>query len=156
MKKIAYLIILLIAFTIESFAINPVRVSTPVRISTPVRVYTPKVYTPTRISTPVRTYTPVKTVTPVKVTTPVKASTPTYKAPTTATKVPMKNSTPKATPLPKPYKYVGTPTYHHTNNYLLWYLIIYNHNTHQNDTIKAKSKAELDKKADDLKKNNQW
>ncbi|MDD4970971.1 MAG: hypothetical protein PHT07_16205 [Paludibacter sp.] len=38
------------------------------------------------------------------------------------------------------------PVYHRSPNYLLWYFVIMNHRTHRNDTIKAKSKEELDKK----------
>jgi hypothetical protein len=38
------------------------------------------------------------------------------------------------------------PVYHRSPNYLLWYFVLANHRTHRNDTIKAKSKAELDHK----------
>jgi len=38
------------------------------------------------------------------------------------------------------------PVYHRSPNYLLWYFVLSNHRTHRNDTIKAKSKNELDKK----------
>lgn len=38
------------------------------------------------------------------------------------------------------------PVYHRSPNYLLWYFVIMNHRTHRNDTIRAKSKDELDKK----------
>ena len=38
------------------------------------------------------------------------------------------------------------PVYHRSPNYLLWYFVLSNHRTHRNDTIRAKSKNELDKK----------
>lgn len=38
------------------------------------------------------------------------------------------------------------PVYHRSPNYLLWYFVLANHRTHRNDTIRAKSKEELDKK----------
>jgi hypothetical protein len=38
------------------------------------------------------------------------------------------------------------PVYHRSPNYLLWYFVLANHRTHRNDTIRAKSKAELDHK----------
>jgi hypothetical protein len=38
------------------------------------------------------------------------------------------------------------PVYHRSPNYLLWYFVLANHRTHRNDTIRAKSKPELDKK----------
>lgn len=38
------------------------------------------------------------------------------------------------------------PVYYRSPNYLFWYFVILNHRTHRNDTIRAKSKAELDKK----------
>jgi len=38
------------------------------------------------------------------------------------------------------------PVYHRSPNYLLWYFVIMNQRTHRNDTIRAKSKGELDKK----------
>jgi hypothetical protein len=38
------------------------------------------------------------------------------------------------------------PVYHRSPNFLLWYFVLSNHRTHRNDTIKAKSKVELDKK----------
>jgi len=38
------------------------------------------------------------------------------------------------------------PVYHRSPNYLLWYFVLANHRTHRNDTIRAKSKDELDKK----------
>jgi len=38
------------------------------------------------------------------------------------------------------------PVYHRSPNYLLWYFVLANHRTHRNDTIRAKSKNELDKK----------
>jgi hypothetical protein len=38
------------------------------------------------------------------------------------------------------------PVYHRSPNYLLWYFVIMNHRTHKNDTIRAKSKDELDRK----------
>jgi hypothetical protein len=38
------------------------------------------------------------------------------------------------------------PVYHRSPNYLLWYFVLSNHRTHRNDTIRAKSKEELDRK----------
>jgi len=38
------------------------------------------------------------------------------------------------------------PVYHRSPNFLLWYFVLSNNRTHRNDTIRAKSKAELDKK----------
>jgi hypothetical protein len=38
------------------------------------------------------------------------------------------------------------PVYYRSPNYLLWYFVLFNHRTHRNDTIHAKSKDELDKK----------
>ncbi|MDP4238538.1 MAG: hypothetical protein Q8904_03585 [Bacteroidota bacterium] len=38
------------------------------------------------------------------------------------------------------------PVYHRSPNYLFWYFVLANHRTHRNDTIRAKSKDELDKK----------
>ena len=38
------------------------------------------------------------------------------------------------------------PVYYRSPNYLLWYFVLANHRTHKNDTIRAKSKNELDKK----------
>ena len=38
------------------------------------------------------------------------------------------------------------PVYHRSPNYLFWYFVLLNHRTHRNDTIRAKSKDELDKK----------
>lgn len=38
------------------------------------------------------------------------------------------------------------PVYHYHPNYLMWYFILRNNRTHHNDTIKAKSKQELDRK----------
>jgi len=38
------------------------------------------------------------------------------------------------------------PVYHRSPNYLLWYFVLFNHRTHRNDTIRAKSKEELDRK----------
>ena len=38
------------------------------------------------------------------------------------------------------------PVYHRSPNLLLWYFVLSNHRTHRNDTIRAKSKDELDKK----------
>jgi len=38
------------------------------------------------------------------------------------------------------------PVYHRSPNYLLWYFVLANNRTHRNDTIRAKSKNELDKK----------
>ena len=38
------------------------------------------------------------------------------------------------------------PVYHRSPNYLLWYFVLFNHRTHRNDTIRAKSKPELDNK----------
>ena len=44
------------------------------------------------------------------------------------------------------------PIYHYNNNLLFWYFITRNNRTHRNDTIKAKSKSELDLK---VKQSNQ-
>lgn len=47
------------------------------------------------------------------------------------------------------YKMVNNryyPVYHRSPNYLLWYFVLFNHRTHRNDTIRAKSKEELDRK----------
>jgi len=38
------------------------------------------------------------------------------------------------------------PVYYRSPNYMLWYFVMINHRTHRNDTIRAKSKQELDKK----------
>ena len=38
------------------------------------------------------------------------------------------------------------PVYYRSPNYLFWYFVLFNHRTHRNDTIHAKSKEELDKK----------
>jgi len=38
------------------------------------------------------------------------------------------------------------PVYHRSPNFLLWYFVLSNNRTHRNDTIRAKSKEELDKK----------
>ena len=44
------------------------------------------------------------------------------------------------------------PIYHYNNNLLFWYFITMNNRTHRNDTIRAKSKSELDLK---VKQSNQ-
>jgi len=47
------------------------------------------------------------------------------------------------------YKMVNNryyPVYHCSRNYLFWYFVFANRRTHRNDTIRAKSKDELDKK----------
>lgn len=38
------------------------------------------------------------------------------------------------------------PVYYRSPNYLFWYFVLFNHRTHRNDTIRAKSKEELNKK----------
>lgn len=38
------------------------------------------------------------------------------------------------------------PVYYRSPNYLFWYFVILNPRTHRNDTVRAKSKDELDKK----------
>ncbi len=38
------------------------------------------------------------------------------------------------------------PVYYRSPNYMFWYFVMINHRTHRNDTIRAKSKTELDKK----------
>lgn len=141
-KLIIFFLMLFLVFDL-ALAFPPIgrtiRVSTPVRVHTPIRTkaYTPSYSSPSKAK--ITTVNKVNTVKPSS--SPIKST----------------SSTVKPTSLPvKPYKYVGTPTYHHTANYMIWYFILYNNNTHRNDTIKAKSKAELDKKADELKKHNQW
>ena len=46
------------------------------------------------------------------------------------------------------------PIYHCSPNYMFWYFVMTNNRTHRNDTIRAKSKAELDKKVSSVK--SQW
>lgn len=38
------------------------------------------------------------------------------------------------------------PVYYRSPNYLFWYFVLANHRTHRNDTIRAKSKEELNRK----------
>jgi len=42
------------------------------------------------------------------------------------------------------------PVYHCSPNYLFWYFVLTNHNSHRNDTIRAKTKEELDRKVKSL------
>jgi hypothetical protein len=45
------------------------------------------------------------------------------------------------------------PVYHYHPNYLFWYFIMRNNHTNRTDTIKAKTKQELDKKVKSIKGN---
>jgi hypothetical protein len=55
------------------------------------------------------------------------------------------------------YSYVNGcyhPIYHYQPNCMLWYFVLRNNHTHRNDTIKAKSRQELDQKVKSSKA--QW